>query len=141
MKPESKKTGDLYKDGKSISEELRALGSEFDIPVVTVAQINRTGTFLDFDSLDMNSIGESFSIPAAADTIIVQGYDEDDMVYKNELKWKCVKNRLGGMVGTTGKLYYDSKSLRIYDETELEKWMEDAKITNDDRDVFEREDI
>ena len=141
MKPESKKTGDLYKDGKSISEELRALGSEFDIPVVTVAQINRTGTFLDFDALDMNSIGESFSIPAAADTIIVQGYDEDDMVYKNELKWKCVKNRLGGMVGITGKLYYDSKSLRIYDETELDKWMEDAKITNDDRDIFEREDI
>ncbi len=58
MKPEGKSKGDLYSDGKSISEELRALGFEFDIPVVSVAQINRTGTFLDFESLDMNSIAE-----------------------------------------------------------------------------------
>jgi len=138
MKPESKNSGDLYKDGKLISEELRALGFEFNIPVVTVAQINRSGTFLDFDELDMNSISESFGIPATADSIIVQGYDEDDAIYKNEFKWKCVKNRLGGRVGDTGKLYYDGRSLRIYDETELDKWLEDAKRTNDEREVVER---
>jgi len=62
MKAEGRSTGDLYKDGKAISEELRALGFEFNIPVVTVAQINRAGTFIDFDSLDMNSIGECLSL-------------------------------------------------------------------------------
>ena len=138
MKSEAANSGDMYKDGKAISEELRALGFEFNIPVITVAQINRAGTFLDFEDLDMNSISESFGIPATADSIIVQGFDEDDMIYKNEFKWKCVKNRLGGRVGDTGKLYYDSRSLRIYDESELDKWLSDASMTNDERAIFER---
>jgi len=139
MKAEGRSTGDLYKDGKAISEELRALGFEFNIPVVTVAQINRAGTFIDFDSLDMNSIGESYGIPATADSMIIQGQDEDDMVYKNEIKWKCVKNRLGGRVGDTGKFYYDGRSLKIYDECELDQWIADAQRTNDERSLFERE--
>lgn len=139
MKSEYKNSGDLYKDGKAISEELRALGFEFNIPVVTVAQINRAGTFLDFDSLDMNSIGESFGIPATSDSMIVQGQDEDDMIYQNELKWKCVKNRLGGMVGIMGKWYFDGRSLRIYDEQEMDQWIKDATESNDSRSIFERE--
>jgi len=139
MKAEGRTTGDLYKDGKAISEELRALGFEFNIPVVTVAQINRAGTFIDFDSLDMNSIGESYGIPATADSMIIQGQDEDDMVYKNEIKWKCVKNRLGGRVGDTGKFYYDGRSLKIYDEHELDQWIADAQRTNDERSLFERD--
>jgi hypothetical protein len=139
MKAEGKHLGDLYKDGKAISEELRALGFEFGIPVVTVAQINRAGTFMDFENLDMNSIGESFGIPATADSMLVQGADPDDMMYKSELKWKCVKNRLGGRVGTIGKWYYDNRSLRIYDEIEMERWIEDAKQSGDLRELFERE--
>jgi hypothetical protein len=87
----------------------------------------------------MNSIGESFGIPATADSMIVQGCDEDDMTYKNELKWKCVKNRLGGRVGDTGKLYYDSRSLRIYGEDEIDQWFEDAKESDDERAIFERD--
>lgn len=138
MKAEAKNSGDLYKDGKAISEELRAIGFEFGIPVVTVAQINRTGTFLDFDSLDMNSIGESFGIPATADSMLVQGADKDDMIYKNELKWKCVKNRLGGRVGTIGKWYFDGKSLRIYDELEMDQWIEDSQVTGESRETVER---
>jgi replicative DNA helicase len=138
MKTEGKSAGDLYRDGKSISEELRAVGFEFGIPIVTVAQINRSGTFLDFDSLDMNSIAESFGIGATADSVLIQGSDSDDMIYKNELKWKVVKNRLGGRVGSIGKWYFDSKSLRIYDELEMDRWIEDAKISNDAREAFER---
>lgn len=139
MKTESKSAGDLYRDGKAISEELRAVGFEFNIPIVTVAQINRTGTFLDFESLDMNSIAESFGISATADSILIQGSDSDDMIYKNELKWKAVKNRLGGRVGLTGKWYFDAKSLRIYDELEMDRWVEDAKKTNDTRESYERQ--
>ena len=139
MKSESSNSGDLYKDGKAISEELRALGFEFQLPVVSVAQINRAGTFLDFDQLDMNSISESFGVPATADSMMVQGADEDDMIYQNELKWKCVKNRLGGMVGNTGKWYYDGRSLKIYDETELDLWISKASESNDERAIFERE--
>lgn len=139
MKAENNHAGDLYKDGKAISEELRALGFEFGIPVVTVAQINRAGTFMDFEGLDMNSIGESFGIPATADSMLVQGADVEDMMYKNELKWKCVKNRLGGRVGLIGKWYYDNRSLRIYDEMEMDQWIADAQQSEDERALFERE--
>ncbi len=139
MKPEGKSKGDLYTDGKSISEELRALGFEFNIPVVSVAQINRTGTFLDFESLDMNSIAESFGIPATADSMVIQGTDEDSMIYENELRWKMVKNRFGGRVGELGKWYIDSKSLRLYDEQEIDRWIEEAKISGDERKPYERQ--
>ena len=139
MKPEGKSKGDLFIDGKVISEELRALGFEFDIPVVSVAQINRVSTFLDFESLDMNSIAESFGIPATADSMIVQGSDEDSMIYENELRWKIVKNRLGGRVGELGKWYYDQKSLRIYDESELDLWIKNAKESGDERKPYERQ--
>ena len=139
MKAENNHAGDLYKDGKAISEELRALGFEFNIPVVTVAQINRAGTFLDFEALDMNSIAESFGISATADSMIIQGADVEDMMYKNELKWKCVKNRLGGRVGLIGKWYYDNRSLRIYDETEMDRWLHEAGHSGDERDLYERQ--
>mgnify|MGYP003865840269 CR=1 FL=1 len=58
MQPEGKARGELYQDGKKISEELRALGLEFNCPIVSVSQLNRTGTFVDFDELDFNYIGE-----------------------------------------------------------------------------------
>ena len=139
MKPEGKSKGDLYYDGKLISEELRALGFEFDIPVVSVAQINRTGTFLDFETLDMNSIAESFGIPATADSMIIQGTDEDALIYENELRWKCVKNRLGGQVGRLGKWYIDDRSLRIYDELEMDKWLHDASVSGGSREIYDRQ--
>ena len=76
-------------------------------------------------------------IPATADSMIVQGGDEDDMVYQNELKYKVVKNRLGGRVGHIGKWYFDARSLRIYDETEIDSWIADAIQSGDERLVYE----
>jgi len=138
MKPEGTRKGDLYQDGKAISEELRALGFEFNIPVVTVSQINRSGTFLDFEALDSNSIADSFGISATADSMIVMGKDEDGMVYQNEIKWKNIKNRLGGRCGDMGKFYYDAKSLRIYDGQEMDMWIDDVNKSNDVREVYEQ---
>jgi len=87
----------------------------------------------------MNSIGESFGIPATADSMLVQGTDVEDMMYKNELKWKCVKNRLGGRVGLIGKWYFDNRSLRIYDEVEMDRWIQEAAQSGDDRGLYQRE--
>ncbi len=80
----------------------------------------------------------SFGIPATADSMIIQGTDEDSMIYENELRWKNVKNRLGGMVGQLGKWYIDSKSLRLYDETEIDDWIANAEESGDERLVYER---
>jgi hypothetical protein len=50
---------------KSVAEELRGLGVEFEVPVVTATQVNRIG----YGSSDpgMDDTSESFGVPATAD--------------------------------------------------------------------------
>jgi len=138
MKPEYKSRDSLYTDVKRISEELRAIGFEFNIPVVSVSQLNRSGTFMSFDEVDMNSIAESLGVPATADFMAIMGGDEESMVYESEVAYKIVKNRLGGRIGTIDKFYYDDRSLKMYDSTELDIWIEDAKRTGSNRNLFEK---
>src|SRR6185369_14806453 len=54
-----------YSYGKFISEELRGLAKDADVPVWTAAQFNREG----FSSSDpgLENVGESFGIPMTAD--------------------------------------------------------------------------
>jgi len=85
------------------------------------------------DILTKNSLG----LAATADFMSILGTNDDDMVYESELCGKIVKNRLGGRVGENFSMYYDSRTLKMYDESELEKWLEDATITGDTRDFHE----
>lgn len=138
MKPETKAKDSMYSDVKKISEELRAIGFEFNIPVVSVSQLNRSGTFMSFDEVDMNSIAESMGIPATADFMAIMGGDEDSMVYESEVAYKIVKNRMGGAVGSVDKFYFDDRSLKMYDSTELDEWIEDANRSDGSRNLYER---
>ena len=124
-----------YGSVKSIAEETRAMGFEFDIPMISVSQLNRGGTFMSFDDVDFNSIAESMGVPATADFMMIMGANEENMVYNNEVHYKIVKNRLGGRVGEMDKFYYDARSMKMYCSTELEQWMEDIEISGDDRDI------
>lgn len=57
------KTGDnLYSTVKRISEELRALSFEFEVPVISVSQLNREGSFVGFDQVDFNYIAECLDL-------------------------------------------------------------------------------
>ena len=124
---------DLYVDVKRIAEELRALGFVFNIPIISVSQLNRPGTLSDFRDVSYSYIAESMGIPATADFIAIYGVDEDQMVYENQLHYKIEKNRLGGRVGEIDHFYYDARSLKMYDASEEELWIEDAVISNDQR--------
>lgn len=127
----------LYSSVKRIAEELRALGFEFNVPVISVSQLNREASFVEFDELSFNYIAESIGVPATADFMALFGTDEDKLVYQNELHYKIVKNRLGGRVGEVDKLYYDTRSLKMYDSSEEDAWLEDAAETGDSRDSYE----
>jgi len=135
MMPEYNIAGQLYQDGKRISEELRALSLEFLTPCISVSQLNREGIFIDFKEVDLTHIGESIGISAAADAMFIMGKNEDDLVYESELAWKTVKNRLGGRIGEMSKFYIDKKSLKMYCETELQQFLDDATRTGDERKV------
>jgi hypothetical protein len=64
------------------------------------------------------------------------GVDEDKLIYESELHNKIVKNRLGGRVGDIWRCYYDSRTLKMYDETEQEMWLADANQTGDTRNTY-----
>jgi replicative DNA helicase len=134
MKPAIKTEG-LYGAVKRIAEELRSLSYEFEAPVISVSQLNREGALLHFNDTSFNHVSESIGLPATCDFLAILGQPEDEFTYSQEVHFKIDKNRLGGRVGERGIFYYDSRSLRMYDEYELEKWMEDARLTNDEREV------
>lgn len=131
------KSDNTYSSVKSISEETRAMGFEFDIPMISVSQLNRAGTFMSFEDVDFNSISESIGVAATADFMMIMGSNEDDMVYNNEVHYKIVKNRLGGRVGEMDKFFYDARSMKMYCSTEMETWMQDVVISGDDRDMHQ----
>lgn len=138
MSSESYKKDDSYGKVKAISEEARAMGFEFNIPMVSVSQLNRAGTFMSFEEVDFNSIGESLGPAATADFMAIMGRDEDSMIYNNEVAYKIVKNRLGGRVGSMDKLYFDARSLKMYDSCEIDLWMDDVRYSSDVRNTFVR---
>lgn len=140
MTPETKMSKDgLYEAGKQISVDLRGLSFEFDMPIVSVSQMNRNGSRVSLYDTDFTDVAESYGISATADFISILGIDESLLTYQNELHYKIVKNRFGGRVGTIGKFYFDPYTLKLYDDMELDMWMDDAiKNSNEPREVFEK---
>jgi replicative DNA helicase len=137
---EVSKSDGTYGAVKSIAEETRAMGFEFNMPMISVSQLNRSGTFMSFEDVDFNSIAESMGVPATADFMMIMGSNDDHMVYNNEVHYKIVKNRLGGRVGEMDKFFYDARSMKMYCSSELQQWMEDVQISGDERNVAEHPD-
>jgi len=71
----------------------------------------------------------SQGLPATCDFMLILGKDYDDIVYKSEIKYKIVKNRLGGRVGEMDRFYLDGSSLKLYCSSELEEFINDAIIS------------
>mgnify|MGYP000902157962 FL=1 len=137
MKPSYSSRGDMYSDVKRIAEELRALSFRFEIPVISVSQLNREGSMVAFNEVDFVYISESMGVPATADFMAIYGVDDELLIYESELHYKIVKNRLGGRVGEVDKFYYDARTLKMYDATELDPWVLDAQKTGDERKTVE----
>lgn len=137
MKPAYKNKGEMYSDVKTIAEELRALSFEYKIPVLSVSQLNREGMGVAFDDVDFTYISESVGVAATADFIAIFGSSENSAIYESELFYKIVKNRLGGRVGVVDKFYTDTRNLKMYDSSEEDLWLADAKISNDNRNLAE----
>jgi len=139
MKPAMKRGDGLYSNIKRIAEELRALSFEFEVPVLSVSQLNREGSFVGFQEINFNYISESIGVPAVADYMAILGTDDDSLVYESEISIKIVKNRIAGKVGDIFPMYLDNRTLKIYDSSELDLWISDAEISGDERVLYERE--
>jgi len=100
-------------------------------------EVNKDHLFYANNILTKNSLG----LPATADYMSILGTDEDAMIYQSELFYKVVKNRLGGRVGEIDKFYYDTRSLAMYDSTEIDLWISEATQTGDTRDLHEHQEV
>ena len=73
-----------------IAEELRGLGVDFEVPIITATQTNRAG-FTSTD-LGLEDTAESFGLPATADFMFSLSQD-DQMKEMNQVRFKQLKNR------------------------------------------------
>ena len=103
----------MYEDGKTVSEEIRALSYHLQIPVLTAVQCNSSG----FNTADigMQNIAESRGIAHTADFIAGLYQTEDEQV-DGVFHMKILKSRLG-----------ESKNLRF----EFDKHTMEFKDAND----------
>lgn len=80
----------MYSYVKSIAEELRGIAVEYDVPIFTATQTNRTG-FQDMDA-GLESTSESFGIAMTGDFILA-AISNDEMQEKGVYLFKQLKNR------------------------------------------------
>lgn len=79
---------------KTVSEELRALASEFNVPIVSATQVNRTG-FGNSD-IDMTDISESFGVNFGIDFLLGLVVT-DELKERGQVMAVQLKNRYDNM--------------------------------------------
>lgn len=124
----------LYEYNKFISEELRGLGIEKNVPVVTAIQFNREG-FTNSDP-GMEHSAESFGIPATADFMLAIITNEE-LELLNQVMFKQIKNRFGSKRKDAKFIIgRDLDKMRLYD-FEGRKLAE-VPVVNPTKERFER---
>jgi len=75
---------------KSIAEELRGLGVEYNVPIMTATQVTRGG--YNSSDVELTDTSESFGLPATADLMfaLIRTEELDDL---NQVMIKQLKNR------------------------------------------------
>ena len=134
----------MYKDGLTVSEELRRLSYIFKCPFISAVQSNSEG--MNSEAIDMQNVAESRGIVHTADFLAAL-YQKDDDREHGIINMRILKNRLGGRVGklstfslnpetlTVTDLTYDNKFVIDNDEEESKLGQLMAKIPNISTDI------
>lgn len=97
---------------KYITEELRGLAQEFNVPLFTATQTNREGSVS--SDVDMTDTSESFGLPMTADFMIA-GMINEQLAALNQMSAKQLKNRYGDKNKNTRAIIgVDSGKQRLY---------------------------
>lgn len=93
MKPNMmRKSGSKYEDLKTVSEEVRAIAVENDLPIVSVAQVNRGG--MGTTVISLSDIAESFGVAMTAD-LVLSISQPDELKAMGRFIWTIIKHRFG----------------------------------------------
>jgi replicative DNA helicase len=85
-------TANSYTLVKSIAEELRGLAMEFDVPIVTATQANRSA--FDSSDIDMSNTSESIGLAATVDAMFAL-ISSEELESLGQIMIKQLKNRWG----------------------------------------------
>lgn len=107
-------TDSMYKDGLSVSEELRALSYKFNVPVISAVQANSEG--MNSETIDMQNISESRGIAHTSDFIGAL-FQSQNAKEEGIIQMRLVKNRLGGQIGKICRFKMDPETLTVADIT------------------------
>ena len=98
---------------KAIAEELRGLAVEYNLPVVSATQVNRSA--YGSSDVELTDTSESFGLPATADFMfaLVSTEEFEDM---NQLMVKQLKNRYNDpTINKRFMIGVDRAKMRLYD--------------------------
>lgn len=110
MTPNQGDTSDVFKDDKRISEQVKAMGEEFDAIIVTASQQNRDGIDV-VDTSQRHIAGGISKINTVDNAISI--IRNDQLIAQNKVFLKAVKVRSGTGTGETISLNWNSGELLI----------------------------
>ena len=120
------KGANSYTEVKSTAEELRGMAMEFEVPILTATQTNRTG-YSDAD-MDLTNVSESFGLPMTADYMF--GISTNDQLREEGMvRFTQLKNRFGDPSERRNWLLgVDYAKMRV---TDIENQPESIEAQND----------
>ena len=117
---------------KAIAEELRGLAVEFNVPIVSATQTNRSG-FSNSD-VGLEDTSESFGLPATADFMFAL-ITSEELRQLNQIMVKQLKNRYGDpSVHKRFVIGVDYSKMRLYN---VEASAQVDVVQDEDRPVFD----
>jgi replicative DNA helicase len=122
---------------KSIAEELRGLAMEFNIPMVSATQANRSA--YGNSDIDLSNTSESIGLPATVDAMFAL-ISTEELEERKQLMIKQLKNRWGDLS------YYkrfvigiDRSKMKLYDlEEDAQKKVHSESRSDNDKPVFDK---
>lgn len=119
MAPRRNKTGKDYDDQGTVGADLRDFAKEYNIPVVTASQFNRTVLNKPIEEIDEGSIGESWKKVKIADALIAMGMTAEERL-NGRINMKGVKNR-NGPKDWIANMVIQYEYLKIIDQKSITK--------------------
>ena len=114
-----------YEKIKHLAEKVRSLSYEFNCPIITASQINRTG--YDTSEPGLSTISESMALPATSDCVFTIWQSDEDKEL-NVINLGIVKNRFGLNSGAT-PLKIDYNTLTLSEDSTLSVTQEAIDFT------------
>ena len=121
---------------KAIADELRGLAVEFNVPIFSATQTNRTG-FVSSD-IGLEDTSESFGLPATADFMFAL-ISNDELEGLGQMKIKQLKNRYNDpSINRAFIVGVDKSKMRLYDVQQKAQEIVDANQVDDKEDAYNK---